>query len=104
MKKTGSQKIRTVLRNMALVIESFNALPRWFAFVRIALGVPLSAAMIWIGFFSAASGGFVAGIGVVGVAVMIGIAMMIGGGVLTANFWRKLERIRRIASDSVVRH
>lgn len=99
MTKTFLQRTRTILRNMALIIESFNMLPRWFAFVRVALGVPLAAVMIWVGYTGGANDPVASTIGLFGIFVLLGLLLMIGGGILTANFWRKLERMRSVAAS-----
>lgn len=88
-----------MLRNITLMIESFNSMPRWLTSVRIFLSLPLSVAMIWVGFFNGASSGFFTTIGSVGIVVMLGNAVMIGGGILTTSFWRELEHIRRATAD-----
>lgn len=98
MKKTPLQQVRTTLRNIALVVESHNRMPRWFAFVRVAVGAPLATVMMWAGFTAGENNPFAFAVGLLGAGTMLGLCMMVVGGILTANFWRKLERMRSAAS------
>lgn len=107
VKKTRMQRLRTVLRNIALIVESFHNSPRWLSLIRLMLAVPISCAMIWIGFFSGVqenatapmAQGFIIFVGIIGVLVLSGVIIMLLCGYQTAYCWRKVERIRGNTSN-----